>query len=176
MAMVTLQFTFSRCGNKETVCEEFDTDCHSEFDFDDFATEWCKEANADLEDEDDDSDDSDEWELDDWSYCEWDEDYGDPNAWSDWDEYVTFCNNVDEFGEAFRLRYEDVGEITRIEFQDSFWGEFNSLEEWAQSYYEDCYEIPDHLANYIDWEAVASDLSMEFSVYEGGRGVFIFRD
>ena len=44
-----------------------------------------------------------------------------------------------------------------------------SLVDYAIEYYESCYEIPDHLQGYIDWDAIARDMSYDGNLIELGR-------
>lgn len=174
MAQVTVEFTF-KCGDDEvTEFETFDTDLgFDDGDIATFADEYCTERNDELDGLDDEDDDGNRWECADHLFSDWDDDYGDPSDFDHLAAYVEFCDNVDKHGQGYRLRFEDIG---AFDFDDQYAGEFRSVEDWAESFYEDCYGIPDHLRNHIDWESVANDLSMDYSVYEGGNGVFIFRD
>jgi hypothetical protein len=41
--------------------------------------------------------------------------------------------------------------------------------------YEDCFEIPDHLQGYIDWEKLTRDVLMDYDSYYVGGEYHIFR-
>ena len=51
--------------------------------------------------------------------------------------------------------------------EDYYQGQFDSDEEMAEELHESCYDIPDHLENYIDWGKVASDMMMDYSEENG---------
>jgi hypothetical protein len=126
-----------------------------------------------LEGCEDDGDDDDDWDLDGYEIVEYDDDFNDPGDFKDLDDYAEFVENVEEHGESFKLRYDDIGESS---YESQYVGDFESKEAYAQSYYEDNYDIPDFLQNHIDWDSVANELLMDYSTYDGGMGVFIFRD
>jgi len=63
------------------------------------------------------------------------------------DEYLAFCDHVGGCGYAY--------------YQESYQGCYRSGEEFAEQYYCDLYEIPEHLISYIDWGRVWKDLSMD---------------
>ncbi len=49
---------------------------------------------------------------------------------------------------------------------DNYWGEFGSLEDYAQSLAEDMgMEIPTHLVNYIDYAAMGRDMEMSGDIF-----------
>ncbi len=52
---------------------------------------------------------------------------------------------------------------------EAYYGEFESDEEFAEQFYEELGEINHmgHLANYIDWEAVAYDLMFDYTEEDG---------
>jgi antirestriction protein len=62
--------------------------------------------------------------------------------------------------------------IDYIEENDA--GEHSDLEEFAESYYSDCYEpIPKHLQYYIAWDKMARDMELngEIRTYDTKSGV-----
>lgn len=70
----------------------------------------------------------------------------------------------------------DLSEAERL-LEDGYEGAYNSEEEFARQLYESCYEIPDHLIHYIDYQAIADDLfcSDYFSV-DIGLSKHVFRN
>ncbi len=55
--------------------------------------------------------------------------------------------------------------------EDWYQGEYDSEEDFTQSLYEECYDIPEHLAIYIDYQKIARDLFIcdYFSIEVGSR-------
>ena len=88
----------------------------------------------------------------------------------------SFAEDCEEYGEAFELRYFDLGGIDRRDFEDQYQGCFDSTECFARDLVDNCYEVPEHLKFYINYESWARDLMMDYSAYEGDAGVHIFRD
>ena len=126
-----------------------------------------------LEECNDSGDDDDDWSLDETIIVDFDDDYGDPHDFNDLDEYAEFVEQVENHGESFKLRYDDIGDSN---YSEQYVGCYDSAEDYAQSYYEDNYDIPDFIKNHIDWDSVASELLMDYSTYDGDDGVHIFRD
>lgn len=52
---------------------------------------------------------------------------------------------------------------------DHHQGQFESMEDYAEELYRTCYDIPEHLENYIDWSAIARDLSYEYNMSSNGN-------
>jgi len=115
----------------------------------------------------------DELECNSWEISDWDDDYPDPSDFSDLDEYAEIVDKIDEHGEAYYLRWQDIGDF---DFDDQYNGCWGSEEEFAQDLCESCYDIPDFLCHYIDWEKWARDVMMDYSSYEASDGYHIFRD
>lgn len=42
--------------------------------------------------------------------------------------------------------------------EECYQGEYDSEEDFARQFFQDCYDIPDYLTFYIDYEAIARDL------------------
>jgi antirestriction protein len=84
-------------------------------------------------------------------------------------EAVELAKKMEEHGPAWLAYVELVGDhyATVEGFENSYYGEYESEEDYAQEFYESCYEIPDHLQYYIDWEAVARDVFMDMSFSDG---------
>ncbi|RLB70465.1 MAG: hypothetical protein DRH04_03530 [Deltaproteobacteria bacterium] len=127
---------------------------------------------------------SGEWELDNYDLvdCEGFEDDGDVCHQfkgvgfdlADFNEFAELCDNL---GPAFELRYIDLGGIDENQFRDSYNGAHDSVEKFAERLINDCYDIPDYLYHYIDWEKFGADLMMDYSEYVDHVGqVHIFHD
>lgn len=56
--------------------------------------------------------------------------------------------------------YEDLQSIV-----DSYTGQYDSWEDYAQEVVDGCYNIPEHLENYIDWEKMGRDMMLYSSGY-----------
>jgi antirestriction protein len=53
------------------------------------------------------------------------------------------------------------GDPTKEEIEESYIGEYESEEDYAEDFFRECYQIPEFLEMYIDWEAVARALFMD---------------
>jgi antirestriction protein len=174
MATVTVEFTFSDGFATE---EDFEGNSSVRSEIEDRAEELVEERNDGFE-ADDDCVDLDGWcvvgsDCSDYTgQKDWD-DFGDEANLDEWGEY---SENVDEHGEAFVLRYDDVDDCVGRYGLDGYHGCWSSEEEYAQSFYEDCNGRDGQMDFYIDWERYARDLLMDFSVYEGDDGYHIFSD
>jgi len=149
--------------------EEFDpADSSLQSTVDTWIEEKCEELTDDLDEGEC------EYTFEEYTVHDYDSEWADPSNFSDLDDYGEYAELVEEFGEAYHLRYEDVGEITKSGFEDHYRGSFNTEEEWAEETYSELYEIPDHLKSHIDWESVARELAMDYAVYEGDDAFHIF--
>lgn len=66
-------------------------------------------------------------------------------------------------------------------FEEAYHGEHDSELDFATESFDECMDVPEHLANYIDYEKYANDLFMDgyYSVAvngNGGRCVYVFSD
>lgn len=127
-------------------------------DIEEFADDYCEENDTELEG---------------WDIVDYDFDYANPDDFGSIDYYCEYAAKVNEHGEAYALRYEDVGEHN---FNVDYNGCWDSEEEFTRQLFEDCYDIPSSLERYIDWEIVARDFMCDYSAYIGGEGVHIFRN
>ena len=111
-----------------------------------------------------------------WYVCEYDDDYADPASFDDLNDYAEYVELCDRLGEGYRMRYDDLGELSERDFDNSYNGCWDSFEEFCRNIFSEDYDIPKHLDCYIDWGLVARDMSMDYSTYEGRDGVHVFRD
>lgn len=124
---------------------------------------WLDDFNAEH--------DSD-FEIGDKEVSEFDDGYPDPDRCSDLDEYGALVEKIDEYGPAYLARWDDRGDF---DWDDEYNGCWDSEEEFIQQMYEDCYEIPDHLQAYIDWEKLTRDFMMDYDSYYVNGEYHIFR-
>lgn len=163
-----IRFNFSRDDQVSDCTEEFDIFSSTlEDDINDRAEELLDDLNEDS---------GVEWKFDGFEVESYDGDCADPNDFDNLNEYGEYVGNVELHGEAYVMRYEDIGEH---DFDDSFAGTFDSPGDWAEEFVSDCYDLrhlPDFLKSNINWENVADDLRMDYSEYEGSEGYHYFRD
>lgn len=84
----------------------------------------------------------------------------DADSYTDWEAYSVYVDNISTQYASFD------------DFQDSYQGKYGSKEEFVEDLYNRCYDIPDHLQNYIDWEKVARDFFCGDYIFIDGH-VFI---
>lgn len=86
---------------------------------------------------------------------------------------------IQEHGEAFAAYagYVGLNYATAEGFEEAYSGEWDSEEEFAEDLMRECYEIPEHLEFYIDYEKFARDIFINdyFSAEASGGGVYVFR-
>ncbi len=88
---------------------------------------------------------------------------------------------IDEHGAAFAAFTNHVGVdyATEESFQDAYCGEWDSEKAYAENLFDELYlhEVPEHIQNYIDYEAFTHDIFMgdNYSVDKSG-GVYVFRN
>jgi antirestriction protein len=67
------------------------------------------------------------------------------------DVVLTYCNG-------------DIGEANRL-LEDCYQGIYDSIEDYAQEIFEECYSIPDPLKYYIDWNRLARDMLLNGDIH-----------
>jgi antirestriction protein len=161
---IRIQFDLKCDDGNDCRCQteyaEFEVDNYLEAAIDDWLCDYNAESQY-------------EWEIEDRIVDCYDDDYGDPDDFNDLDEYGEHVEKCEEHGEAYQLRYADIGDHY---FEDSYEGCWSSEEEFVQNLYDGTGDIPDNLWGYIDWESLARDVLMDYSCYEGVEGTHIFRD
>ena len=61
-------------------------------------------------------------------------------------------------------------------FGESFCGAYSSFKEYAEQLFDDTMEVPEHLTSYIDYDAFAYDLKMDYATAEAPNcETFIYR-
>jgi antirestriction protein len=86
---------------------------------------------------------------------------------------------IEEHGAAFAAYADNVGidHATADGFQDAYCGEWDSERHYAEDLFDETHEIPDDLANYIDYDSFAHDLFMcDCYSVSSESGVFVFRN
>lgn len=119
------------------------------------------------------ADDDDEWSLVEFTVEGYDGDFADPDDFSDLDEYGEYAEKVEEHGEAYHLRYEDIGDNR---FEEQYHGCWDDIEDFVRHEVTECHGIPSWVESYIDWERMARDHMMDYSSYDGNEGTHIFSD
>ena len=167
MATITIDFEFS---NGESDSHEFDATGGLVADITSYRDDRLEELNEDREEDDE------EIECEGYEVSDTDLDHAcqeDWTAFDDLDEFADYCDLVDQYGEAYCLRRDDCGD--GFDFDDEYNGCWSSFEEFAENFFDDCMECPDSLKSYIDYEKFASELSYDYTEYEGYEGVHVFR-
>lgn len=148
---IIIDFRFCTCnGDKTESTESFDAaDSSLQSTIDDRHVELVDDLNVDHEGH---------WGTDCYSIDEYDTDWADPADFSDLDDYGEYAENVEKHGEAFHLRYEDLGSLDRSDFEDNYNGCWRDTEEFVENL----------------WERTARDVMMDYSSYDGADGTHIF--
>jgi len=102
------------------------------------------------------------------------------DEYADLDRVAEIGALIEEHGAAFAAYADNVGidHATADGFQDAFCGEWDSERAYAEELFDECHEIPDDLANYIDYEAFARDLFMgdNYSLVDSDGQLHVFRN
>lgn len=78
---------------------------------------------------------------------------------------ATFIGEHGQLGAEVLSYYGgDIEEATTA-IEEQYRGCYKSLEDYAQEFYEECYEIPEYLKLYIDYEAIARDMELSGDVF-----------
>ena len=167
MAFVIITFDFS---DESTDACDFEVDSGVLSSIEDYGACAAEDLNAER-----DEDDEVEIECEGWEVSSTNLDYdsqADHDEFGSLDDWGEYCEEVDKYGEAYCLRYADVGEF---DFDDEYQGEWGSEEEFVENLVEDCYDIKVPSFVYVDWERTARDVMMDYSSYDTNSGFYIFR-
>lgn len=95
----------------------------------------------------------------------------------DLEKVIEVAEKIEEEGFDKINAFLEVYSIEDLDsFDESYCGEWDSFQEYAEDYFDSCYEVPSHLENYIDYEKFANDLSYDHHEVDAPKsGVFIFR-
>ncbi len=102
----------------------------------------------------------------------------DIHEWDSFDTVAEIAELLKEHGPAYAAYANHVGTdyATSSGFQDAYCGEWDSEKAYAENYADECMEIPEHLENYIDYDAIANEFFCGdyYSVDAGGGQVYVF--
>jgi len=95
------------------------------------------------------------------------------------EEVARLAELIEEHGEAFAAYASYIGQdyADADNFEEAYCGEWDSEEEYAEDLMQQCYEIPEYLQFYIDYEKWARDLFINdyFSAEASNGNVYVFR-
>ena len=166
MATITVEFTFETDGDKHTVSEEFDVCDSLDSEFDTFVDDTIDDLTENDED----------WTCTSQEVIYWDDDFKAPSEFDRIDDYGEYVELCETYGEPFTQRYDDINGLTGRDFEDTYVGCFDSVEEYAQNYADGIGDIPGWLECHIDWDSLGRSLLMDCSEYWCGGDLHIFRD
>lgn len=156
---ISIRFYLLCDGETRTVEDGFEVTSSLESDIEC----WLEDYNTEFDGD---------WVIDDRDVYEYDSDFPIPSAFVDLNDYGKHVENIVEYGPAYKARYEDRGEF---DWDDEYCGCWESESDYVEQLYNDCYEIPDHLAPYIDWEKLTRDVMMDYDSYYIDGEYHIFR-
>lgn len=79
-----------------------------------------------------------------------------------------YCRDEDEIDMLIEYR-DEIDDKADIEYiRNCYIEQYNSMTDFAEKYMKDTHDIPDYLENYIDWEALADDLSYDYDITKSG--------
>lgn len=88
-------------------------------------------------------------------------------------DYVALDDDDKELLEEYQDAYDESADIHDIDkIKERYCGTWDSMEDYAEEFMNECYDIPDYLTNYIDYSAFARDLEMD-GCYISSNG-FVF--
>ena len=170
MPEIEIEMLFLRSGDD---CIEL-VDFEAEGDLVDTITTCGKEMAQEKNDEIHPEDEcTDKYEYVGFKVYDYDKEIAKPSEFDNLNEYAEYCEKVEEHGEAFVMRYQDIGEHN---FDDEYVGTYDDEEDYGHQCLDDCGDVPDHIRIYIDIEKYTSDLLIYHSSYEGSQGFHIFQD
>lgn len=74
-----------------------------------------------------------------------------------------------DYTQHMQVDEADEWEVAR--FREVYFGKCTPAE-YAEELIRDCYGVPDHLENYINWEDMGRDFEMDGSIYTIGDHLF----
>jgi antirestriction protein len=80
-------------------------------------------------------------------------------------QIAQFIEEHGKIGAKILSYYGNDLEEAKTAIEEQYRGCYKSLEDFAQELYEECYEIPEHLQNYIDYQAIARDMELSGDVF-----------
>lgn len=180
MATVTLLFTFTNNHGEDCTEErEYDLTLDPAGCADEFIEEFCAELTADSEPEDEFTEETTwegKYEIVD---CEFEEGSFEPKDFDgDLRKMIDFAELLERSynAEAVAAYVSENGIEYADSADDSFQGEYDSEEDFAQQLASDLGSVPDSMYCYIDWAKYARDVMMDYTAISHNGKVFIFRD
>lgn len=76
-------------------------------------------------------------------------------------DIAAFIEEYGEIGSAVLNHANNDLNEAKCLMEEGYQGEYESEEDFAYTFYNDCYDIPFHLENYIDYQAIARDLFLD---------------
>ena len=76
----------------------------------------------------------------------------------DHDAFIIYCEN-------HHITKDYESEVSG--FMDSYRGEYKNFADFAEQLFDETVEVPDHLLNYIDYDAYARDIQHEYWEHMG---------
>jgi len=137
----------------------FDLDGKTEEEHDDERTEWLESVAKEYNSEDDPTVYGDEWILGDVEGVpsHMHGDFGLDSAFFGLEEFKRDNPYID--AEVIEAAMELQIPLDKIE--DAYRGSWHSDEAMAEDHVDECWEVPEHLRNYLDMERIARDLMMD---------------
>lgn len=98
-------------------------------------------------------------------------------TWNDWLGEELPTDEIEQALEAYlKNEHKDFTEPHDPEiwekFQEAYCGQYDKFQDFVEEQFRETMEIPDHLTNYLDFEAIARDWQHEFWSSDDG---FVFR-
>jgi len=78
---------------------------------------------------------------------------------------AVFVEEHGELGAQVASHFGDDLEYAETALSDAYIGQYTSLADYAQSLTEECSEVPEHLAYYIDYESMGRDMDMSGDIF-----------
>jgi antirestriction protein len=80
-------------------------------------------------------------------------------------EKALFIQAHGHLGAVMLAHMADDFEAAKTALEDNYYGEYESLSDYARELTEDSGDVPEHLANYIDYAAMGRDMDISGDIY-----------
>jgi antirestriction protein len=95
------------------------------------------------------------------------------------DDVIRYAHLIKEYGQAYAAYANDIGSDYASEeaFQEAYQGEWESEEDFAREIAQECFEIPENIEMYFDYQAFARDLFISdyYSIQDDEYKIHVFR-
>lgn len=82
----------------------------------------------------------------------------------DWLELNVYQKEIiDAFIKCFNPSYKEA----LNKYEGAYMGQYNSFKDFAEQLFDETNEVPEHLANYIDYDYVASEYKHDYIMHDG---------